>query len=742
MGAQIALKTMQIFLAYLTSACHKALLYGVFLTCSIFSTLSQANELASEQTAHTRVSVVSSYDSLIPGGVQYFALRLEPEAGWHTYWRNPGEVGKATTLDWQLPQGVKAGELEWPMPERKEEAAGISFIYPGEVLIPFALAVGENLDFDQVKQRFIAAARWLVCKDVCIPEQATLEFEMPVAVPGALRESLKTASAGAIEKALVSVPKLRRDIFAEFNTYGEGIRSALLVQVSTEYLPAFVTQPKVFVTEQGVVDERQLATIDLGEEYLTITFRADEYLEEPPPFFGLILSGFSADDDTHIELHVEHYPDLAIGANSLLNLASPAAISSSTNSSYSLLPILLFAFLGGLILNAMPCVFPVLSLKIMGLVESGANDSSHRQQHGLAYTAGVVISFVAVASTLIVLRALGQQIGWGFQLQSSWFVAVVALIIFVLGLSMSGFLEIGGRLQNIGSEAVSKTAHPIRGAFWTGVLATIVATPCTAPFMGTAMGFALSQPMWLALLVFVVMGLGLASPFLLIAFIPVLGTHLPRPGIWMVRFKELLAFPLYLTAVWLLWVFARQQSIDAAAILLVAAILLAMAIWAWGNARETSSMTWRGFAAMFALLAIYGVYSASSENSLAKTGSEQMAHQQEDEDGFAKLYSPAVLQGARDSGDIVLVNMTADWCITCKVNERVALKNADVEQVLAADGVQYIKGDWTNSDPQITQYLAQFGRNGVPLYVVYHPSREPVVLPQILTPETVLEALR
>lgn len=718
----------------------------LLFACTLFSAPTLAKEWVIEQKPHTRVSIISAYDSLVAGEVQYFALKLLPEQGWHTYWRNPGEVGKATAVDWQLPSGVKPGELEWPMPTRKVEAGGISFVYPGEVILPFALAVGENLDFDLERQPFIAEVSWLVCKDVCIPEQATLEFAIPVALPGADRASLLNPNAEVIQDVLETLPKLRRDIVAEYDVSADG--QSLLFQVAAEKLPAFVSQPRAYITEQAVVDETRLARVNLGEKFLTLSFKRDEYLDELPPFFGLILSGFSESDGEHLELHIENYPGLADGiAPELVKTltAAKAGESSATElyaqagSPGNILTILLFAFLGGLILNAMPCVFPVLSLKVISLVESGASDVRHRQQHGLAYTAGVVSSFALVALTLISLRGLGEQIGWGFQLQAPAFVAVVALVIYVLGLSMSGFIEIGSGLQNIGSEKVSQSGNPLSGAFWTGVLATVVATPCTAPFMGTAMGFALSQPLWLALLVFVVMGLGLASPFLLIAYVPALGSRLPRPGMWMVRFKELLAFPLYLTAVWLLWVFARQQGVDAAAVLLVVAVLVTMSIWAWTNAR-TGSMVWRGLASVFASLVMYAFYIATTQVGVE---SENLSLRKPDSfsENPSKPYSPETLAQALAQGDTVLVNMTADWCITCKVNERVALSSSEVETELAAEGVTYIKGDWTNSDPSITEYLARFGRNGVPLYVVYRPNSEPRVLPQILTPDIVTNAL-
>ena len=433
--------------------------------------------------------------------------------------------------------------------------------------------------------------------------------------------------------------------------------------------------------------------------------------------------------------------------NAIDEATAPQSQSSHAGAPVSIATAILFAFLGGLILNAMPCVFPVLSLKVIGLVQSNVGGDpvdlkKHRHQHGIAYTAGVVVSFVAIALVLILLRGLGEQIGWGFQLQSPAFIAALAIIIFVLGLSLSGVIEIGSSLQNIGNQAPdSQSDQHWYGAFWTGVLATVVATPCTAPFMGTAMGFALSQPVIVTLIVFVAMALGLASPFLAIAFIPKLADLMPRPGMWMVRLKEFLAFPLYLTAVWLVWVFARQAGTNAAALLLVALVCAAMTSWAWQiRFNSNYKALWTSLSGVMLAATIYTTYVACVQVAIAPAEPSSSTVKATNQTSIA--YSQDVLQTALERGDTVLVNMTADWCITCKVNEKVALKSPTVQSVLQEDDVTYIKGDWTNSDPTITRYLDSFGRNGVPLYVVYRPGAQPQILPQILTPSSVVAALR
>ena len=705
---------------------------------------------ANEQTLHADIELISAYKNLKPNSVQDFALVVKPAPGWYTYWRNPGEVGKPTAVKWSLPMGLNAGEPEWPVPVRKVEDGGISYAFPDAHVLPVAIAVGEQLDFTRSDYELIADVSWLDCKDICIPERTTVSLTLPLANASDDEQTRRSTHYEQIQRAKTLIPPLNRDIPASFSAQQQGDKKILRIQIPQQELPPFVRQPGALVGIQGIVNEQVEASISATETSVTVQFEQDSYLESLPENFSLILTGLDPESSKSgaIELHVEAgSPALALATAANSNDAANTPAGNPTEA-LSIGTAILFAFLGGLILNAMPCVFPVLSLKVIGLVQSNTGGDArelrrHRHQHGIAYTAGVVVSFLAIAVTLIVLRSLGEQIGWGFQLQSPVFIAILAIIIFVLGLSMSGVIEIGSSLQNIGNGSVTEKQGHWQGAFWTGVLATVVATPCTAPFMGTAMGFALSQPIPLTLTVFIAMALGLASPFLAIAFIPVLARLMPRPGMWMVRLKELLAFPLYLTAVWLVWVFARQAGTDAAALLLVALVCVAMACWAWRiSFTAQSKRLWTSLSAIMLLATVYSLYNASTVMAAAPAvitaATKAAAHTQQN----SVAYSPATLEAALERGDTVLVNMTADWCITCKVNEKVALRDAEVQTHFAADNVTYIKGDWTNSDPEITSYLDSFGRNGVPLYVVYQPGAAPKVLPQILTPTIVKQALR
>ena len=403
--------------------------------------------------------------------------------------------------------------------------------------------------------------------------------------------------------------------------------------------------------------------------------------------------------------------------------ADNASIAASKQSG-SLLYMILLAMMGGAILNLMPCVFPVLSFKVLAF----ANDKNHAQvTHGFVYAAGVVISFVVVAAILVSLQAAGEAIGWGFHLQSPWLVAALVYLFFVMGLSLSGFIELGGSLMNIGGNLTQKSGYS--GSFFTGVLATVVASPCTAPFMGTALGYAITQPTYIALLVFAALGVGMALPVLILSGSPKLLNKIPKPGPWMESLKQLLAFPLYATAVWLSWVVGRQAGVNGMALLLMGCVLITLALWLWSD-----SWWKRAISASCAALAIAILTSPLMKpvDSLVRSNSEWQA------------YTPQTLAELRTQGTPVFLNITADWCITCLANENVTLNTDVVKQAMKASGVVYLKGDWTNRNAMITALLKEHGRTGIPLYVAYPAdSQKPgILLPQILSQDIVIDALQ
>jgi len=394
----------------------------------------------------------------------------------------------------------------------------------------------------------------------------------------------------------------------------------------------------------------------------------------------------------------------------------------TSGSALSLPLVLLFALLGGIILNLMPCVFPVLSIKVLSLTSAHLGEHS-KHLHGMVYTAGIVISFVAIAALLLVFREAGEAVGWGFQLQSPVFVSLLAYLLFAAGLSFSGLLEVGARWMNIGQSATTGTS--LRASFMTGVLATVVASPCSAPFMGTALGFALTQTPVISLLVFAVLGVGMALPFVLLSWIPGLLEKLPAPGPWMQSFRQFLAFPLYASAIWLLWVLGRQTSIDQMALVAIGMLLLAFAAWLGGGGAKR----WKQALALLVTVGALGLAITPADTA--------------DNNELWEAYSPARLQALRSEGRPVFVNLTAAWCITCLANEKLALSSATFAETLQANNIVYLKGDWTNRNSEITALLKEYGRSGVPLYLYYSPgSTSAQVLPQLLTEGIVQKALK
>ncbi|QQD18602.1 protein-disulfide reductase DsbD [Spongiibacter nanhainus] len=402
-----------------------------------------------------------------------------------------------------------------------------------------------------------------------------------------------------------------------------------------------------------------------------------------------------------------------------------------------LLAMAALAFAGGLILNLMPCVFPVLALKAIGLLESSDSSAGERRMHGLIYTAGVVASFMLVAGLLILLRASGQELGWGYQLQSPWFVAALVYLFFIMGLSFSGAIELGSGLTGVGQNLVEKGG--LSGSFFTGVLAVVVASPCTAPFMGASLGFALTQPMPIALTIFLALGLGMATPFLLISIVPGLGRLLPRPGNWMVTLKEIMAFPMYLTGIWLLWVLGRQAGINAAMLVLVGCVFVAVAVYFWNKPTRWH----RGLAVSACLGAALVLSGITPETAAIQTPSTEQSKFPLTADGDALRYSPARLSALHQDGGPIFLNVTADWCITCKANEKIALGTDTVKNAMSTQHIRYMKADWTNRNAEVSRLLAHYQRSGVPLYVFFPGSGKPaVVLPQLLSKEKVLTAFK
>ena len=663
------------------------------------------------------VTLLSEGASIEPGSSFWVGLRQRIAPGWHTYWTNPGDSGEPPTLDWALPAGWEAGPLVFPRPARVPVGPLMSYGYTDEVVLltrltaPAALPTGGPVTLR-------GRAAWLVCEKICIPEEAAVALTLPVIAgrpaPG--------PAAAVIERTRAAVPTP-----SPWPASLHMTPEAVTVSVAAPGLERDrIAEVSFFPGRWGVIDHAavQDVTIDKGG----ITLRAAR---------GLLPDGPAADLDGVLVIREKLDQSQVSQAFTMKAVAGGPA---GAGPSLSLLAAMGLALVGGLILNLMPCVLPVLSIKALALVGQAEAAASVVRRHGLAYTAGVLAAFAVVAGALLALRAGGAQIGWGFQLQSPLVVTALAYVLFTLALSLSGLLVIGGRLTGMGQGLAARPGYA--GSFFTGALATVAATPCTAPFMGVAVGYALTQPPAAALAVFEALGLGLALPFLALSLVPAWRRLLPRPGPWMARLAQALAFPLYASVAWLVWVVSRQAGPDGVALVLVGLLLIGFAAWAHHAARGAAPR-WRRAGTGLALgsvavaIALAPFAAASPPPSTAgETGAVR-----------SEPFSPKRLADLRAQGKPVFVNFTAAWCITCLVNERVALRSPAVAEAFARQGVVYLKADWTNRSAEIASVLGSFGRSGVPLYVIY-PARagkpaapEPRVLPQILSEGTIIDAI-
>lgn len=673
------------------------------------------------RTEHAEVELVAENLSFKAGNHDnWVALRLRPDPGWHVYWRNPGDSGIPTSLKWRLPQGVEAGPIHWPYPHRESLGELTNYGYSEETLhlVPVRVRGGEQV-------RLEAKANWLVCKDICIPGEAELDLSVPVseATP-----EPDLAWRAAFEEARAQLPRAAPEwdaryaiVAGEFSLAIEGVQFPQRAQV--EFYPE-ANDLVAHAAEQRVA-------ID-ATNGLRLSQRLSDYFVEAAGAQRGVLVVRDGESVKAFEVEAGPGEVVAVPAPARAEMqAAPSPLPTAPEPGPAALPAMLaFALLGGLILNLMPCVFPVLAMKSLSVLKTGGATGQARRAQALAYTGGVVLSFLVIAGLLIALRTGGAALGWGFQLQSPGFVFGLAALMFAVGLSLSGVAHFGGSWMGAGQNLAARPG--LGGSFFTGVLAVIVASPCTAPFMAPALGFALAQPAAIALLVFAMLGLGLALPFLLIGFMPRLAALLPRPGAWMETFKQLMAFPMYVTAVWLLWVLGGLTDRDGMALALLGLVLVAFGLWLWGRARG-------GAGQALAMVVLFAAGLLALHPAMKSQPAEAARTQAQAQAGW-EPYSDVRLQSLRAAGRSVFVDFTADWCLTCKLNERGALRSARVREAFRKHDVALLMGDWTRADPAITAVLARYGRSGVPLYLVSREGADPVVLPQILTADAIVSA--
>jgi thiol:disulfide interchange protein len=658
-----------------------------------------AAESAPVVAGHTTASLVTDADAWAPGKPFRLALRLRIAPGWHTYWKNPGAAGVPPQLDLTLPAGAHASAIEWPAPQRLPEGPLMAYGYTGDLLLPLTVTPPESGSTGS-PLAIHATAQWLVCAQICVPEQADLALTVPSGTPAPSAEArLFARAATRLPEPSPFSAQVAPD--GTLSVTGKGLSTATVADAS------------FFPDTAGALDDAAAQPVTVQPGLVRLALKPGQAFRPRQA-----LSGVLALRDPHGE---ESFLQLAAAPGPLPPPDAPP-----------IERVLLFAFIGGLILNLMPCVFPVLAVKALALARLSGSARRVVQLHALSYTAGVVLAFVALGAALIGFRSAGEAAGWGFQFQSPVFVAAMAWLLFGVGLNLSGVFELGGGFLGGGEKLAGRGGHI--GSFFTGLLAVVVATPCTAPFMGAAIAAAMAGSAAMTLAVFLALGLGLAAPYAAFAAIPGLTRHMPRPGPWMSVLRQALAFPIYAASVWLVWVVSTEAGPSGVLGTAAGLVLLGFAAWAAGRA-QGANREWRRIGHAAALAAGLAAVAILPGLAAAPPAPTQEAS------GGAEPFSAARLAALRHDGRPVFVDMTASWCITCIVNERVALEPEAVRTAFATDHVALLRGDWTRQDPAITAFLRAHGHDGVPLYVFYPAGGEPQVLPQILTPGTVLAAL-
>lgn len=709
-----------------------------------------------------KVELLGEEASVMPGRPFWVAIRMEIADHWHAYWKNPGDAGMAPVVEWKLPEGWTVSSLLWPTPKRFALSTTVGFGYEKELVF---LAEVTPSDISKEETAALSAElRWVVCSDeTCLPGEATLALGLPVKmeIPQASKESTTV-----FNKARLQLPKKDMDVGVQ--------RKENLIEVAFK---------------DGKHTERTLQEAHFFPEGKEIDYKVGPMLssdKDNPGNYKVVLKPMNAQEENHtnlkgvLVLHSEagseayeiDMPIVGAEQSGLVSIADTSILKGDSLSFPSSIDnremihiqddfdfgqggvamAILFAFLGGMILNLMPCVLPVISFKILSFVKLAGESRKLIFQHGLAFSGGVLVSFWALAGVLLGLQAYGQSVGWGFQLQEPLFVAALAAVLFIFALSLFGLFEIGTSLIALAGQAEhsSKKSGGMTGSFFSGVLATAVATPCTGPFLGSAVGFAVTLPAWQALLIFSSLGLGMSLPYLVLSGFPQLLRFMPKPGPWMDTFKQLMAFLMLASVLWLVWVFGAQTNSLALTLLLVGFFFLSFAGWIYGRwATPLKIRKVRLIATLAALLIFacgsYAIWTSTSSWVEALGGGmpsmATVASAEAGEDVWED-FSPERVAELRAQGVPVFIDFTAKWCLICQANHLV-MTTDEVAQQFSQKGVVKMKADWTKSDPVITAELRKFGRNSVPLYVLYDksPDTAPQILPQVLTPESLIEAL-
>ena len=703
------------------------------------------------QTAQVRAELMAyAPQGIGPGKPLWLGLQIQHQPEWHTYWKNAGDSGLATELQWSLPQGMQASAIQWPTPHKIRVGDLANFGYEDTVLLPVAVQIDTTFRPTLPTDTVRLTANWLVCRQECIPQAGEFVLQLD---PRSL-----TVHGAKLNAALKAVPN-RSPAKAAAVITGVGSPAKLLLTITGLPRP-WTGKPLGVMPEQTAIFDtaalpsplktphespQQWTSSSAGPAVWNTELSFSPLRTQAPETLDFVLVQGTQSLQVHAKvestwptLNASPFNPVAINATSV----KPIAIepSESSQSFAAFLTAFLGALLGGLLLNLMPCVFPVLAIKVLGVAAQAGQQKNTIRLQGMAYTAGVVVSMLLLASVFLLLRAGGQQIGWGFQLQSPAVVAGLAVLFVIISWSLAGWLQLNTWLP--GRWAGMKLSHPVADAAWSGVLAVVIATPCTAPFMGASLGLALTMPAWQSLGIFTALGLGLSLPFLAISWIPAWGRWLPKPGLWMVQLQQALAFPMAATAIWLVWVLGHMNGNTASAALLVFMLSLGFVLWALQQ-KGFGGKVWLvlALAAGLAITLTMGPLITASNpssggglgaptNNSASTGSMPWRN-----------WSAQAVETELAAGRPVFVDYTAAWCITCQLNEQTTLRSADVLQAFADRGVVLMRADWTHQDAAISESLRQLGRSGVPVYVLHRPGKAAIVLSELLGREALLTAL-
>jgi len=641
----------------------------------------------------SRIEMLTESNSMNPGDELLVGFKFTLNPGWHTYWENPGDAGEGASINWNLPNDVNASKILWPGPERIPVDPLMTFGYEEEVVLLTKIYTSETTT---IPVTLNAQVSWYTCKEICIPQEAE------VSIPINLGNKTPSTSKGLLDQTLKQMP-------VQFNgTYRvQELDDSYVLQGEFENVDQYDSM-YFFPKDYGLTNYTENQLYEINKDSFSLQIKASEIEIENKSFEGVVAVSKN-EEITFIEIN---YP----------------LETKDTSQEFNILTLIAFAFLGGLILNVMPCVFPILSIKILRFVEQSRDSTYKTLQQGLLFSLGVITSFLTIAALLITLKSGGESIGWGYQLQSPIVVSLLFYLFVVLGFIFMSNIVLGSSLARLSSISLNKSDS--LESFLTGVLAVIVASPCTAPFMGSAIGFALLQPSFYSILIFLGLGIGFSLPYLILSAKPSLLSFLPKPGQWMETFKQFMAFPMWASALWLLWVLSNQVNNQEVIQVLLGALLITTGLWLIEkNNSEKDWVRWL-MRLPFLLLFIFSLWLIpTSYSDLDEPKQKQLA------------YTPQLLEDLREKNSLVFLNFTADWCITCKVNEAVALKTSKVSKLLADKNITYIEADWTRKDPIISSALEKYGRTGLPLYLLFPSRGDPLILPEILTEDILLTYL-